>query len=282
MTRFATPLALLALAAALAAPSRAQETGAAAYQSPYSVRFSYPASDLIGDIESGGRGDFKQHSSLAYAAWYSEATRRRWGAWGVPFKNFEPPAGIEGKGPQWKRERVLAVALRYVGYSYQHHHLPDWEPPAGWPWLKVAAGHNGKGVDCSNFTAFVYSLALGLRMSSAIGAQASQATLHVQSRSVAVQSIARPASFDACVRELKTGDLLYIRALSGQVSHVVLWAGSIVRSPDGTPLVLDSTGSGHLDCEGHSIPDGVQLRPFTRSSWYFNSLSHIHRAIPDD
>ncbi len=50
-------------------------------------------------------------------------------------------------------------------------------------------------------------------------------------------------------------------------------------SPDGTPLVLDSTGTGHKDANGVAIPDGVHLRPFTADSWYFKSMSHALRYL---
>ena len=51
-------------------------------------------------------------------------------------------------GPAWqvqsdegaRRQRVIAVALRYRGYGYQHHHIPDWDPPPEWPWKPTCAG----------------------------------------------------------------------------------------------------------------------------------------------
>jgi hypothetical protein len=59
----------------------------------------------------------------------------------------------------------------------------------------------------------------------------------------------------------------------------VLWVGDIGVSGDETPLILDSTGDSHKDRNGESIPDGVNLRPFTEKGWYFQSLSHAHRVI---
>ena len=52
------------------------------------------------------------------------------------------------------RQRVIAVALRFQGYHYQHHHVPDWDPPADWPYKESPLGKQSKGVDCSNFTSF--------------------------------------------------------------------------------------------------------------------------------
>ena len=34
--------------------------------------------------------------------------------------------------------------------------------------MKTCVGHNGKGVDCSNFSSFVYNQGFGIKMSSAI------------------------------------------------------------------------------------------------------------------
>jgi hypothetical protein len=58
--------------------------------------------------------------------------------------------------------------------------------------------------------------------------------------------------------------------------------GKIGVSPDGMPLILDSTGSGAKDANGVTIPDGVHLRAFKRSVWYFTQASHALRIIPED
>ena len=121
------------------------------YVSPYSVRFTFPESELIGDILDGRRGEVREQSSLPYYRWDSQFVRRRYGAWGPPARHFLPPEGVQNKSAAWKRERVIAVGLRFLGYEYQHHHIPDWNPPEHWPWLKAPSGHNGKGLDCSNF-----------------------------------------------------------------------------------------------------------------------------------
>ena len=63
---------------------------------------------------------------------------------------------------------------------------------------------------------------------------------------------------------------------------MVLWVGKIGEAPDAMPLILDSTGSGATDAKGVIIPDGVQLRPFKRTSWYFRQASHVLRIIPED
>lgn len=285
--RLVAVLMVFALAGAAPAPRPAASAFApirqtADYHSPDTVTFTYPLSDLIGDILRGERGTPQTESSWAPGQWSSPAVRRRYGAWGPPSRALAPPPGLADKPAEWKRERVLAIALRSVGRSYQHHHLPDWNPPAGWPWLPVGRGRNEPGVDCSNFTSFVYNLALGVKLSGAIGAQAAQTVRTVNGRAFSIQRLEKPAAYADCRRLLRPGDLLYIRNRAGDVSHVVIWVGALGHAPDGVPLVLDSTGAGHRDSLGHVIPDGVQLRPFRSDGWYFGSLSHIHRLIPDD
>lgn len=251
------------------------------YLSPYFVKYTIPEKELIGDLLDSDRGNPKLQSRIAYEDWYSPETRKRWGAWGVPFKKFDPPEGIEKRSVEWKRERIIAVGMRYQGYSYQHHHLPDWEPPEDWPWKPVGRGHNAKGIDCSNFTGWVYNLGLGIHFTTAIKEQSEQVETRVHDRTLPFSRIEKPKNYADCKKAFKTGDLLFIKNKAGEVSHVVLWVGEIGVSGDGTPLILDSTGSGHKDRRGQAIPDGVQLRPFNEKGWYFNSLSHVHRIIGD-
>ncbi|HYF35601.1 MAG TPA: hypothetical protein VD994_09955 [Prosthecobacter sp.] len=134
----------------------------AVYESSYRVKFSCPEDELIGDLLKGPRADWKDQSSVKERDWYSEETKRRWGYWGPPAKHYSPPAGLAGKGADWMRERVIAAGLRLAGYTYQHHHIPDWEPPVDWP-APEKIEKVGKGLDCSNFTAFVYNWALGIK-----------------------------------------------------------------------------------------------------------------------
>src|SRR5262249_47703188 len=101
-------------------------------------------------------------------------------------------------------------------------------------------------------------------------------------RTTTLVRIEIPKKHDEIAKTLRTGDLLFVKNTKGEVSHVVLWVGSIGRSPDGNPLILDCTGPGRKDANDVEIPDGVHLRPCSVSSWYFRSASHALRAIPDD
>ena len=254
-----------------------------AYRSPYRVEFTRPIGELIGDLERTERGDRKLEADMPHARWYSEATRERWKAWGPAARHYPPLEGIGSWSVERKRERVVAVAMRYLGYGYQHHHIPDWDPPADWPWLTTCVGSNGKGVDCSNLTGFVYNQGFGLRLNTDIARQAEARTAPETDNRVPVRlhEVTLPAAYPDRIAALRTGDLLYIKSLKGEVSHVVVWIGPIGRSPDGTPLILDSHGSGVRDSENHLIPCGVHLRPFRENSWYNKSASHALRIFPD-
>jgi hypothetical protein len=268
-------LLCLLLPAALAEPD---------YHSPYAVKYDFPISELIGDLD-GTRGEGKNQSKVGFQEWYSPEVRKRFGSWGPPSLHFPSPAGAEQKTAEWKRQRVVATALRYQGYHYQHHHIPEWDPPVDWPYKASPLGHQSKGVDCSNLTAFVYNLALGLkptgdvveqsRLTEVPGPGAGQVSK--------VRRIDAPADHADFPSSLKTGDLLFIRGKEGgEVTHVVLWVGRIGQSRTSAPLFIDSTGGNRKDEDGREIPDGVQLRQFAPGSWYYRNASHALRLIRDE
>jgi cell wall-associated NlpC family hydrolase len=278
--------ALAALAATAASPlfSNLLIAGAAehhGYKSPYHLAFNFERDDLIGDLLHTERGNPRRESSTPHEHWYSEKTRHRFGAWGPEQRHYEPLHGLAERQLEWKRERVLAVGARFIGYEYQHHHVPDWDPPKHWPWKKCCAGHNGRGVDCSNFTTFVYNQGFGIHMSSAIRQQAELHTaLEGRHEHQAIHRIELPADYEARLKTLHTGDLLYIRGrVDGPISHVITWVGSIGRSPSGVPLIIDSHGGDVKDDHGHSIPCGIHLRPYRKDSWYNHCASHAHRIF---
>jgi cell wall-associated NlpC family hydrolase len=254
-----------------------------AYHSPYSVKFSFPEKDLIGDL-AGPRGDWKKEATVPYQNWYSGETRKRFGVWGPTSQPYSAPPGIEQKGADWKRQRIIATALRFQGYRYQHHHIPDWDPPADWPYKQSPLGRQSKGLDCSNFTSFVYNLALGLKFSGGTQEQAEMTEVQGpgQNKTTKVEKIEEPSDHQSYEELLKSGDLLFIRGKpGGEITHVVLWVGNIGKSKNDVPLIIDSTGEGRKDEDGNAIPDGIQLRPFAANSWYLRSAAHALRLIPD-
>lgn len=249
--------------------------------SPYGLKFSYQERELTGDLDDTERGDPRRQSESPHGEWYSREMEHRMGAWGPKARHYAPLEGLAERPLTWKRERVIAVAKRYIGYGYQHHHIPDWDPPAYWPWKETCVGHNGKGFDCSNFTSFVYNQGFGIRMNSAIARQAelSEAT-EGRDRAVPLHRVRLPESYEERRKTLRTGDLLFILGKpGGHVTHVVIWVGDAGTSPSGVPLILDSHGGGVDDDNGRSIPCGVQLRPFRERSWYNRCASHAHRVF---
>jgi hypothetical protein len=275
-------LALAALAGAAGAQP-APGPDRATYKSPYSVEFTFSEEELIGDLLRGARSDWKNQSDTPFKQWYDKANQTRWGFRGPSARHYDAPSGLGSRPVEWTRQRVIAAGLRLAGYSYQHHHIPDWEPPAEWPRNPDQKTPVGKGLDCSNFTAFVYNWALGIKPTGDVRKQAELTEMPGPGprRSFPVRRIEIPAEFDEFEERLLTGDLLFVKNSRGELSHVVLWVGKIGRSPDGSPLILDSTGVGAVDSNGNQIPDGVYLRPFRPTNWYFRQASHVLRVIPD-
>ncbi len=271
-------LVIVLLAAAASGQDREK------YKSPYSVKFSFKQEELVGDLLKGPRADWKDYAAVPFAQWDNPANQERWSYRGPPAKHFNPPSGLSSKSPQWSRERVIAAGMKFIGYSYQHHHVPDWDPPKDWPRDPEQTTPPAKGLDCSNFTAFAYNLALGIKPTGDIKMQAAMTEVKGPgpNRTIPVRRIELPSALEDYEKTLLTGDLLYIKNSRGELSHVVLWVGDIGRSPDNSPLILDSTGDGNYDLTGREIPDGIYLRPFTPRSWYYRQASHALRIIPED
>src|SRR5581483_2317030 len=264
MRRFALSLIGLITCALVGAPplgtgasAVAQRPAGPSYRSPYRAEFTRPTEELIGDIERSERGDPRIESEVPPQEWYSHRVREHWGAWGPPARTYPPVPGLEDWSVERKRERVVAVALRFVGYAYQHHHIPDWNPPPDWPWKECCAGRNGRGVDCSNFTGFVYNLGFGIRLNTDVHKQSEERFGEGPGHArTPLHLVELPESYEDRLATLRTGDLLFIRNRSGRISHVVIWVGSIGRSPADEPLILDSHGEDVRDCEGTPIPCG--------------------------
>lgn len=153
--------------------------------------------------------------------------------WGPRPGTFPAPAVPQGCDPlSWKRQRILAVAGHSLGLPYRHHHVPTWEGP------------DGRGLDCSNFTAWVYNYGLGLRFTSDVHKQA--------------EGPKAPGRRLDPGEPFAPGDLLFIlKRDRSQVSHVVLYVDEAT--------IIDSHGA------------GVALRPF--KGWYRSHLSHARRVL---
>jgi hypothetical protein len=157
------------------------------------------------------------------------------GTWGPHALQYPPVIVPEGCDPvKWKRLRVLAVAKRYVGLPYEHHHVPAWQTEHG----------KGPGLDCSNFTSWVYNYGLGVKFTSEIKKQSDGAKA--------------PGRRLKDGESFEPGDLLFIlKKDRSEVSHVVIYVDA--------NHIIDSHGK------------GVGMRPF--KGWYKTHLSHARRII---
>jgi len=254
------------------------------YESPYRLTFKHPLRELLFDAE-GERGRASEQSSVPHREWYSPAVRRRYGSWGVPSRKFECPPQVRGKGVEWRRERVVATATRCIGYQYQHHHVPDWDPPESWPWKECCGQRHAKGLDCSNYSGWNYNWALGIHLNTDVHKQAERKTAPSSHGEVHAETIHRPQGeagqwYAELCRTLAPGDLLYIgNRERTKVTHVIMWVGHCAECPNGEPLVIDSTGGRIKDARGRRIPCGIHLRPFRKGSWYHHAFAHAHRWV---
>jgi hypothetical protein len=222
---------------------------------------------------------------VPYSDWYTEKTKGEWGSWGPHAAQYPAVKDLNKKGEKWMQERLVATAEKFIGYHYQHHHIPDWFPPKNWPWEKVSLGQNSKGVDCSDFCSFVYNYGLGIKLGTDVKQQAGNETIPGPggNGTIKITVIPKPGNYRDLVKTLETGDLLYIKRsandLPSNISHVIMWLGPVGSSPDGSPLIIDCHDQDVLDMNGMKIPHGVQIRPFSEDSWYFKAFDHAHRIV---
>jgi len=218
--------ALVALAAtthpAGAAPAPQEQCG------PASLAADWPQRDLL------------PQALLPVARWYQRAWNSGWGPLAATYPPTVPPGGCDPVA--WERARVVAVARRYLGLAYRHHHVPAWDPPAA----LVGPAGAGPGLDCSNFTSWVYNYALGIRFTSNVQQQA--------------DGPLAPGRVLAPDEPFAPGDLLFILPEDrAEVSHVVIYLD------DNT--VIDS----------HGAYGGVTEHP--RGGWYLTHFSHARRIV---
>ena len=137
-------------------------------------------------------------------------TRNTWG--------IRPPVFPEPVIPsfvtdvlQWKRDRVLAVAKSYIGIPYRHHYIPTW-----------FSQEDGCGIDCSNFSGWIYNYGLGIIFNRAIDNQA--------------RGTGAPGRVLQAGEKLLPGDLIYMKSSTGpEYTHVAM----IVDQSN----IIDSTGA---------------------------------------
>jgi len=240
--------------------------------------------------------------------------------YGAPL--LPPPSGVSVV--TWQQQRILAAANVLLtatnGTAYQHLHLPDFDPAqvttGTFPWISVSvnptlqsswqlangvagtasnpyAGAYGQptpGIDCTDFSAYVYNLALGVQMHSgtpnqvqfsgssgkpAPGATASAIILDTTGTPLEPQFFYGPnfgtdalntgtgaGPLASLISQFQPGDLLYMGDPNLGILHVVMWLGQtgtdssgntfplVISSHDNTPAIFDTLA---LDASGFPL-----------------------------
>lgn len=192
---------------------------------------------------------------------------------------------------------MLFSGQQLIGTIYQHLHIPAFDPASvtsGFTWLPVTTNdfvqtsqglhedttttvlnpykaHYGKptrGIDCTDFAAYIYNMALGVQMHSGTSNQitfpdaspgslsgaAHADVLDSEGDSLTPDFFYSPnfgdtetnaaGSLDGVISQLLPGDLLYMKGGDGTISHVVVWLGEYGTNADGSqssvPLVISS------------------------------------------
>jgi len=160
----------------------------------------------------------------------TSATRMIWGPKARPMPSVDVPVGCPPSS--WRRARILSVARHYLGLPHRNHHIPAWKPV------------EGPGLDCSNYTAWVYNYGLGMKFTGNVSEQADITNA--------------PGRRLLPGEGLLPGDLLYLtRADGSEIVHVSIYV-------DATH-VIDSTGP------------GVRIRD--AAGWYVKRFSHTRRVL---
>lgn len=146
---------------------------------------------------------------------------------------------------------VVECAMGYVGeVEYRHHHDPDWVDSRG-----------RQGIDCSNFTRWVFKEALG----DAFDFRTSN--IHQQSRMRNVTMVDDRFETQRFLRNPKSvrdGDLVFFTNADGDhISHVGIYAKKYHGHPDyaGQPIIIHSTATAAARRAGYE--SGVVVTPFT-------------------
>jgi cell wall-associated NlpC family hydrolase len=229
--------------------------------------------------------------------------------------NFLAPAGVSQS--TYNQQRLLYAASLLIGTSYQHDHLPQfngglnpnyqWQPVTTNDYLQtsVELKHNQtstianpykdtyglatNGIDCTDFAAYVYNLALGIQMHSGTPNQiefinggvtnslltngsiptatvfsstGEQITpLFFQSTNFGTANLNAPGSLSNVIAQLQPGDLLYMHGVATNISHVVVWLGYYGVNADGTPSDVPLVISSHDNTP--AIFNTTQVDPLT-------------------
>ena len=222
--------------------------------------------------------DFAQRDALPHgetppAEWYRQNDGRYLnGGWGPNAATLPPVAVPDDAGcdaTTWKQERILSAAMHYAngadnpqGLQYRHHHIPDWNPTASTASAAAEKSDEqdgrspeawgpGRGLDCSNFTAWVYNFGLGVKFGGSVTKQ------YAGTAGPMGQRLPAAGPF-------QLGDLLYLHPDGNNTvaSHVVIYIDD--------NHVIDS----RMDTQNVA---GIQVRQ--REGWYRTAVLGGWRPI---
>ncbi len=258
---------VVALATALIVAATPLPTASAA---GFDYAFTCNQASLTADF---AQRDAMPHTETPPADWYKQRDGRYInGGWGpaaaaLPAVAVPPDAGCEAT--TWKQERILSAALHYVndpgnpqGLQYRHHHIPDWDPPTSTASAAAERSEEqdgqspetwgpGRGLDCSNFTAWVYNFGLGIKFGGSVTKQWA-GTAGPMGQRIPAEGPFQP------------GDLLYLHpdGDTTKASHVVIFIDD--------NHIIDS----RLNTQGVA---GIQVRQ--REGWYRTAVLGGWRPI---
>lgn len=168
----------------------------------YKTSATYTCSEKL--AHSSLTTDFEYRDSLPETFMSLTNWSPTWGKWG-PWPRLYPKPTIPNhlKRNEWMRKRVALVSKRYIGLPYKHRHIP-------------VLG----GLDCSNFTSWIYNYGLGIFFPSDIEKQSFLAGRLLLPR-----------------EDLRKGDLIFIWDKNySRISHVVMYLNG--------NLIIDSAKGG--------------------------------------
>ena len=182
--------------------------------------------------------DLLPQSNVPNEQWYTHNWNNGWG-----------PNSSNYPIPEEPYPDIVTISRHYIGLPYQHHHIPNWDPPES----LTGKPNESMGLDCSNFTSWVYNYGRGRKFTSDIHKQAEMYKTEPGMKII--------KSFDM----IKAGDLLYFWRIAGNGNKEISHTGIFVGYINGIPYLIDSHG------------EGVKQRPIINNTWYMKHFSHAIR-----
>ncbi len=147
--------------------------------------------------------DFVHRDSMPETLEKTNTWSEHWSQWGPwPIQFHKPNIPPIYNSVSWKLHRIDLVAKKYIGLPYRHRHIPSLG-----------------GLDCSNFTSWVYNYGLGIYINSNVINQSQTA-----------------GRILATTEHLRKGDLLFFwNKDRTKISHVMIYLeeGIVIDSSRG-------------------------------------------------